>query len=445
MLCLAYHFPPVGGAGVQRTLKFVRYLPRFDYEPIVLTGPGNPVGRWTPTDETLVDELPDEATVVRVEQPEPPPATAGRARIERWLQLESPFARWWQTGIVAGGARIRDVDLVYASMSPFETGPAAAEVAATLDVPLVADFRDPWALDEMTVYPTALHRRRELGRMRGVLTAAGAVVMNTPEAVRAVVDAFPELRVKRVVSIPNGYDEDDFGRPPPTRSDGAFRIVHAGYLHTQLGHETRARSGLRRRLGGAEPVDIMTRSHVVLLEALERLIAADPSLADLIELHFAGVLSESDRRALDHRRFRAQCHGYLPHRAVLELIRSADLLFLPMHDLPRGCRARVVPGKTYEYLAAGRPILAALPDGDARDLLESIPTARVCRPDDVDGLAAATMLEVHRFSSEGRAPTVVASPALAFERQALTAKLAALFDRTLGGRNGIPEPSQLAR
>ena len=68
---------------------------------------------------------------------------------------------------------------------------------------------------------------------------------------------------------------------------------------------------------------------------------------------------------------------FIPHAGTIELMRSADLLFLPMHDLPPGRRAGLVPQKTYEYLAARRPILAAVPDGDARDLLEASGVAAV--------------------------------------------------------------------
>ncbi len=87
-------------------------------------------------------------------------------------------------------------------------------------------------------------------------------------------------------------------------------------------------------------------------------------------------------------------------------MRSADLLFLPMHDLPAGRRAGLVPQKTYEYLAAGRPILAAVPDGDARDLLDASGVARLCRPADAAAMAAAVAAEAAASwtASAGRRP-----------------------------------------
>ena len=107
--------------------------------------------------------------------------------------------------------------------------------AGTLARPWIADLRDPWALDEMTVYPTSLHRRLELKRMRDLLGKADGVVMNTPEAARRLVTSMPELGCKTVIAIPNGWESADFAAPEPHRADGAFRIVHTGNLHTELG------------------------------------------------------------------------------------------------------------------------------------------------------------------------------------------------------------------
>lgn len=91
VLVLAYHFPPIGGAGVQRNAKFVRYLPEFGYEPVVVTGPGSGIDRWTPTDPTLEGDVPVGVEVHRIQAPDPP---HGRWR-ERWLDRETPWQRWW--------------------------------------------------------------------------------------------------------------------------------------------------------------------------------------------------------------------------------------------------------------------------------------------------------------------------------------------------------------
>jgi hypothetical protein len=293
----------------------------------------------------------------------------------------------------------------------------------------VADLRDPWALDEMRVEPTAFHRRLELRRMREALGSAAAIVMNTDEAAARLRKAFPELAPKLAGAIPNGYDPADFAASAEAHEDDAFRIVHTGYLHTQLGSEQRRRAGLRRMLGGCTPgLDILTRSHVFLLRALERLRREAPELE--IELHLAGVTSPADHHAVEFEGVRFR--GYLPHHETVALMRSADLLFLPMHNLPLRTRATIVPGKTYEYLGSGRPILAAVPDGDARDLLSSVDQAHVCRPDDVDAMTRIVHDLARRRRDHGPAPDAPADIAATFGRRALTAKLAAVFEHVLG-------------
>src|SRR5207237_1794635 len=103
---------------------------------------------------------------------------------------------------------------------------------------------------------------------------------------------------------------------------------------------------LRRLLGGlSAPVDILPRSHVYPLHAIDLGSRTDPTATAELELILAGVSNELDRRVIDNRSF-VQVPGYVSHSESVALLRSADLLFLPMHDLPTGVRAGLVPGKT---------------------------------------------------------------------------------------------------
>jgi glycosyltransferase involved in cell wall biosynthesis len=432
VLFLAYYFPPLGGAGVQRTVKFVEQLPSLGYEPVVVTGPERRTLEWSPDDESLAASIPEGTRVLRVPGVDPPRSSGWRGRAERWLRRPTPFTRWWTEGAVATGRLAGEVDLIYASMSPFPSGEAAVELARRLGKPCVLDLRDPWALDDWLIYPSGLHRRLELRRMRRTLAAADAVVMNTAEATRQVLRHVPELATKPVVTIPNGFDAADFAGPPPQRDDHAFRIVHAGFVHTGAGRKHRRLKLARRALGGYERgLDILTRSHVFLLEAVSRVAEARPDLRERLEVHLIGVLGDSDR---DVRGFEfVREHGYLPHGETVGMLRSADLLFLPMHDLAAGHRARIVPGKTYEYLAAGAPILAAVPEGDARDLLELAGHASICRPSDVDAMAAALVSHLDRVERREPAPAPRAAVLRRYERSGLSRQLASLFDDVLAG------------
>jgi len=420
VLVLAYYFPPLGGAGVQRTVKLLKHLAPHGYEAAVVTGPDSLRLDWAPPDESLAPEIPPRTLVRRVPGPQPAVGKGTRAKVERWLARPSHFARWWVEGTVAEALTIAgSFDVVYASMSPFETAEAADRIARVAGIPWVADLRDPWALDEWNVYPSALHRHLDVRRMRKALSGASAVVLNTPEAERATRLRFPEL-AGRTETVPNGWDGDDFMGPAPTRHDGVFRIVYVGYVHDRP-EGTRWSAALRRLLGGETPALVRrARSHVYLLEASRR-VRAEGGRA--IEIHLAGPAAPvvTDSVLVRH-------HGYLPHRDAITLLRSADLLFLPMHDLAPGVRARTVPGKTYEYLASRRPILAALPDGDARDLLSGLPDVWLCRPRDVDCISTAIRAALH----EPRVGNEIPEAAYAYERKRLAARLVEVLDRVIG-------------
>ena len=450
VLFLAYYFPPLGGAGVQRTVKFARYLPEFGYEPVVVTGPASTSLAWSPADGTFQREIPAEIEVHRINTPEPPRSSGWRRRSERWLRRPSSFTRWWVEGAIALGRDVaKNTDMVYASMSPFESAEAAAAIARDLGRPWIADLRDPWALDEWLIYPTGLHRRLELRRMRAALRSASAIVMNTSEAERELRRRFPELGTK-VFVIPNGYDSADFEGISAPREDRSFRIVYTGYVHTQAGRRHQRMRLARRLVGGSvRGLTVLSRSAVYLLEAVDELLESRPELRSRLEVHLGGVGSDEDHETVASEVVRV--HGYLPHEEAVELIRSADLLFLPMHDLPAGVRSLGVPGKTYEYLASGRPILAAVPDGDARELLARAGTAMICRPTDIRCMRSVIEAGIERVLAGRRGPVIRPDVLRGFERRELAGRLADLFENVSAAtaatadRPGESQKSALSR
>jgi len=436
ILVFAYHFPPMGGAGAQRAIKLVRRLTEIGWDPVVVTREGRADERYNPRDEQLATELPADLEVHRVPGAEPDlvHGNGWSSRVERLIGRVDARARWWAAGaeLTALGIGGR-FDLVHAFLEPYETATAATAVAGRLGIPWIADLQDPWALDEVRVQITRLHAAQDRRRMRRGLRTAEAVVMNTGEAARAVVRELPELEGRRVHSIPNGFDAREWSAPPDERSDGAFRIVHTGTLHTAIGLAHRRSAKAHRVLGGRlAEVDMLTRSHVFLVQALDSLIADRPELAGRIELHLAGLLSDTDLKVAAGRGY-VRPRGFLSHADTVELIRSADLLFLPMHDLPPGTPARIVPCKTYEYLASERPVLAAVPDGDARELLGRSPGVHLCRPADVAAMRAAVELELDATQA---IPALAERRALLarYERDALADELVRVFAEALGRR-----------
>jgi glycosyltransferase involved in cell wall biosynthesis len=433
ILFLAYHFPPAGGAGVQRSVKFVKYLPSEGILPIVISYSGKLEDRWLPEDKTFSMEIPKVVLSYGVEDTRRKANGGSGKRIRRWFCLADSFEKWWIGGALETGGKVvtdQKIKLIYASMSPFESAKAATLLAAKYKIPWVADLRDPWALDEMQVYPSFLHWRIEIKKMHTWLSTSAAIIMNTPEAANALLRAFPDFKAKRVEVITNGFDEEDFKEQMPARSDRKIRVVHSGYLHTDLGFRLRKRKNIYNVLGGfVAPVDILTRSHFFLLKAIELWVRKRPDIAEDLDVLFVGSVTESDRSLAENSKISKSIRftGYLSHSENLRYVRTADLLFLPMHNLPAGYRSTIVPGKTYEYMASGRPILGAVPDGDAKDYLKKSGLGLISQPDDIRGITDILDSVYDAWKSNKDIVKANNEFIASFERKALTHKLADVF------------------
>ena len=222
--------------------------------------------------------------------------------------------------------------------------------------------------------------------------------------------------------------------------------MHSGYLHTEFALAHRRSRRLRRLAGGlpVSEVDFLSRSHVFLVEAVAALEARRPELRGAIEVHLVGNVTDADRAVAAPHAF-VRLHGFQSHGDTIALLKSADLLFLPMHDLPPGLRAGLVPSKTYEYVASGRPILAAVPDGDARDLLLRAGTATVCRPTAVDCLADAILARFESRSAGEPEPTVDPAVVEEYDYRRLAARMAAVIERVAAASEPRRAPTSPAR
>jgi glycosyltransferase involved in cell wall biosynthesis len=435
VLVIAYNFPPVGGPGTQRALGLVRQLPPNGFKTVVLTGPGPSSDFWSPPDADLVSEIPSEVDVVRIHGPEPRPSQGIRRRLERLAARPTAFREWFATAALSAVPRLpARPDVILAELVPYDVTEGVTLLASHLKCPWVADLLDPWALDEMWLYPTWFHRKLDERRMANLLASSTAVVMNTDEAARRVRSQIKLPPDVPVYAIPSGFDGRLFlGAAPAPHESTRFRIVHTGTMHLASGLDLR-RKRRWRTLSGGMPVggvDFVPRSHYYLLAAIERLLEEDPSLANTLELLLVGPVTDADKQVSERFSF-VHLLGFRTYRDTVDLIRTADLLFLPMHALPDGTKAGLVPTKTYEYVASGRPILAAVPDGDARELLEAAGTAIVCHPTDVSAIAAALRSLIAAWRSGTPPPKGEPDVVRKYEYAQLAERLATLLRSAIG-------------
>ena len=196
----------------------------------------------------------------------------------------------------------------------------------------------------------------------------------------------------RLTVIPNGYDAEDFEgldevRPDPARFTLALTgSVLSDVLYPGRGVSERIKRAVRFR---AERIYPEGRTLKFLLEGVRLLRERGHAHADKLRVVVAGSNDTSTERSVRESGVADAVELWVsPAQRVGAMLRRADALFLPLHGLPRGARSRIVPGKTYEYLASGRPILGCLPEGDARDLVEGSGVGFVAPPCDASAIAS---------------------------------------------------------
>ena len=411
VLVLAYLFPPIANSGTQRPLKFVKYLAENGWEPIVVTAAqfhGQPV------DHKLIDEIPKNVRVHRVPMLNERVADmiaaalggtalgkrAGEAvrwRMQARRCTPDLYASWIPTALRAAKNIFRETgfDAVFATGYPWSTLQLGREVARATGRPLIVDFRDLWAGDTWPSDQRMAHEL-ELAAERAVVESAAVVVCTSDKMCRLMANTHPSVDEAKFVAIHNGYDADNFADVVPAPMTNKFRIVYTGVWK-----------------------DVYNPG--ALYNSIDWIRRSAPEALEHVEVIAAGFRPREARmRGLS--RYINEV-GILPHREALSLMRSAHLLYLTHEDQDRQW---AVPGKLYEYLASGRPVIAnTIPDGEAARIIARVGGGKVVSPADPGELYHA-LLDACRSKSM-RVPPVDPDALASFERRALTAKLAAVL------------------
>jgi glycosyltransferase involved in cell wall biosynthesis len=441
---LAYFFPPVGGGGTPRSTKFVKHLSSFGVTPTVFTVRPDPrgYGREFRIDEASLEELAGVPhRVVRVEDPGPPGPLrrlrGGRAWPYAWAAaypwLWEPQLAWCRACVRAGlrAARAVRFRVVYASAAPFGALPAARDLARRLRIPWVADLRDLWTRDPLKLFPTRAHHLWESSLERRVLSSASAILANTPTSGDRLRRWLPHRARSRVHVVPNGWDEADVAplrAASPRASRPEVLLLYTGTLYAP--RTDRGRLGRYR----PHPLDEEARSLLPLARGLRRLRETDPAIADAVRVRAVGYSPPALAAAIRDLGLADRFEFVEPvsRREAVGEMGDADALIVvqvayedPRRPVPN------VPGKVYEYVASGLPLLAPLVAGDTRDLLRQVPGATVCDPRDPDDVARGLARLVRRLRD---GPVRTPPPAWfeGYSRRMLARDLATVFRSVAG-------------
>jgi glycosyltransferase involved in cell wall biosynthesis len=411
LLVLAYYFPPCGGAGVQRTLKYVKYLPQFGWQPQVVTAQPR---AFAVSDSTLIQDLPTGLSVYTTPIRMLPKALPWRVRswLARWVLVSDQQAGWAPFAQRQAEALIqrRQVQAIYTTSAPYTAHLVGLRLKQRFGLPWVADFRDPWVGNMTLNPPTAWHRMRIQRWERQVVAMADRVTVVSEPMAQAFRAAYPESNPQHFLTLPNGYDPEDFAQVEPLRRHpDRLGIVYTGSFYG----------------------DRQTPRYF--LQGLRQACEAVPDLRQAIRVTLVGNVGQTTMPMVESLGLMDMVHatGYCSHRESIAYLLGADALLLIIGPGP-GSEV-VFTGKIFEYLAASKPILALVPAGAAADLVRSSRAGVVVDPADPAAIAQQLVAMFHQWQRGDLICTGDPAVIARFDRRRLTEALAQALDAMIPG------------
>lgn len=386
VLIITYYWPPAGGSGVQRWLKFVKYLQGFNIQPIVYTI-SNP--RYPTIDDSLLNEIPENIEVLkhpiweptdllfwkRELQQEGGISNASKNSFLSFIRgnffIPDPKLFWIKPSVkyLQSYLNKNDVDVIISTGPPHSMHLIAEKLHQKNDVKWLADFRDPWS----DIYYNKDFK--ELSFVKNRNKKLEKSVLKKADCVLTVSNALKKEFSKyanRVEVVTNGFD-DDFLEPSKVLLDEKFTISYIGLLPKQSNPEN-------------------------LFRVLQVLCSQHKDFEKDLQLNFIGDISDVVKTAVCNNKLKENTRfiDYVDHTKAIEYQQKAQVLLLLIPNVKK-CKG-ILTGKLFEYLSAKRPILAIGPeDGDLADVIEDTNAGVIVDFDNDDKLSSEILKLYHQY------------------------------------------------
>lgn len=433
VLIIAYYWPPSGGPGVQRWLKFVKYLRRYGWEPIVYTAEN---AEYPVLDPSLEKEIPEGVLVVKqpiwepygfykklIGQKKEERVVSGFLQDKKSFSPAHKFARWIRGNIFIPDARrfwirpsvkflrswIKDnpVDMIISTGPPYSMHLIGLGLKERTNLPWIADFRDPWANISFAgdLYMSKWARKQNARLESKVLNAADHVLV----VGKMMQEEFFSKTSKPVSVITNGFDSEDFENVTPEQNSGYFTLVHTGSLSER-------------------------QNQPFLWEVLSRMRKENPQFKAKLKIKLIGKNDASVLQSLRETGLEecTEIQEYVPHSTVVSSQLGASVLLLSINNYGDEKNSffspkAILTGKLFEYLAARRPVLFIGPsDSQGAEIVTQCNAGTAIDFNDKVKLQAAL---INWFREFEQGPLQIKSQGIEqFSRENLTRKLATLMN-----------------
>lgn len=423
VLIVTYYWPPSGGAGVQRWLKFTKYLPDFDWEPYIITV--DPEHATYPLlDDSLDKEVSNELKVIRTKSREWFSAYkkvsgsekipyGGFANDKEKISSKQKLARFvrgnlfipdprkgWNRFALSEALRLlkkEQFHCVITTGPPHSSHLIGLKLSRKTGVPWVADFRDPWTdiYYYRKFYPTKAAHQINL-RMENKVLSRAKKVITVSDGFKKIFANKRSVPEEKIFIIPNGFDENDF-QPGRKNKNEVFRITYVGTL------------------ADSYPLDSF-------IEALMELKEQKAS----VRLRFIGSISDFQKQKLEVLEAESiEYIQYVDHKKALAYMQDTTVLLLviPDHDSSNG----ILPGKIFEYLASEKPIIGIGPvESDSSNILQETGAGKMIAFNDKEGMLR--LLEAHYKDFKNNIPYNLSDKYLQYSRKNLSRRLSEILN-----------------
>lgn len=417
VLVIAYYFPPRGLSCVLRTLKFVKYMKKYNWEPTVITA--GEAGNFD-HDNSLLKEVEDmNIRVIRTEETKVPGSFLSSSKIKKVPResLRKMFSRINKTFFIPDRQSSwankayqtakellekEEFDIIYVATPPYSSFIIAAKLSKQFDISLFVDYRELWTGNQFAFNLTPYHKYRHKKLEYKALKVADKIVTTNRKIKEKLLNTFQFLTFEDVLLLPQGFDEEDFTTAVPIpKENNKMRLTYAGSFY-----------------------ECYTPKYF--LQAFKKLTYERPDVAENIELNFIGGLTKENKNLISKLGLKPYIrdYGFLEHKETIARMISSDVLWMMVGNCKNS--DSISSGKLFEYFGSRKPIIACLPDGASKTAAQEYGASIITEPDNLDQIKDA-ILRAHALYRAGKLPVPNEDFIQKHRRDAMTEQLTKSF------------------